>query len=190
MKIAARRPLAIVEHASAVARAAGESKFGGECRAALRRLIDAGMFMRGWKVSDATREPPHPYPLASRDTIVRAGVCQSKIDVNVTLAIDAYDAALAAIPDEAVREMLAGAPLVSTTVVGAKRVFVPTTNPTQQGHTVRDRLAIVREGDASESEFSCLRMTSNLVVATGVYLLTRGFGEDAPFDIDGLDEIM
>jgi hypothetical protein len=66
--------------------------------------------------------------------------------------------------------------------------FAPMLNE-EQGLTIEDRIGIISEGDISQNVFSCLRMSSNMIVATAYYFLVAVFQEDPPFPIHELDLI-
>jgi len=188
MQLVEVRSAGVSKHAAALrAAVAHDDAARAAARAALRLLLDAGMYMRGWKVSDATRAgPPHAYPLASAATTY-APESQDAVDVHVTLALAAYDEAVSAIPSAEVRHMVRAAPLLRADRNTANTTrFVPPVNPAEQGFTLEDRLSILREGAHSDTVFACLRMSSNFIVASAYYYLTAAL--DAPCDF-GISEL-
>lgn len=192
-------------HAKELAKAAerADAPTREAMREALTALLKAGMYMRGWGV--AAPPPAQPgneaqYPLRSVDTTY-APERQCEVDVNVTMAIHAYDGALEAIADPETRRLIRAAPLLkavrlrrgrggdAAVLDSAPAQFVPPLNGDQQGFSIEDRVAILREGEASETVFSCLRMSSNFIVASAYYYLSVSLREDPGFNIAELSEI-
>lgn len=155
-----------------------------EAADAASRLRDAAMYMRGWKVSEATSVPPHPYPLMSIDTTFPQDK-QGEIDCNVTAALLHLDAALAT-PGGIV---VSGMPLLSPSASSKTGMvsFLPTLSA-DQGFVVSDRLTIVRDGDAQGNPYSCMRMSSNLFATTAFFILSA-LGMDPGFSIRDLSII-
>jgi hypothetical protein len=152
---------------------------------ALERLLQLGMYMRGWKVSDATKNEGQ-YPLASIETTFSGGN-QSEVDIKVTEALHLYEEAVSNISSHIVRQFLRSSPLLRRIVTDTHVRFVPTLMA-DQGYTIEDRVAIIRTGEDG-SVFSCLRMSSNLIVSSAYYYLATSLGVDPGFDISKMSEI-
>jgi hypothetical protein len=170
--------------AAAAAAAGGGDADGRQVTEAFRALFRLAMFMRGWRGGDA------PLPLRSVDTTYDASE-QAAVEIRVAAAIIEYDEAVAAISDANLRRLVKSAPLLSArrTPKSGGAVFVPMRSA-EQGLTVEDRLAIVREGE-NGTIFSCLRMSSNLIAATAFHNLVYALRVNPPpMDISALDEIM
>lgn len=157
-----------------------------EVKRAFVLLNEIGMYMRGWKLRDGDS-----FPLKSMDTTYDLDK-QSIVDVNVTSAISEYEEAISSIKNPVIRRLVMQCPLLRLmkSSSGGYQNFTPTLNP-EQGFTVTERLEIVKRGDENESVFSCMRMSSNLLVASAYYYLTAAVGlTSPPFDISQLDEIL
>jgi hypothetical protein len=153
---------------------------------ALERLLQLGMYMRGWKVSDATKNGSR-YPLASIETTFAEGN-QYEVDIYVTEALNLYETAVSNISSHVVRQFVRSSPLLRKIVTADTLVrFVPTLTE-EQGYTIEDRVAIIRTGEAG-SVFSCMRMSSNFIVASAYYYLASSLGVDPGFDLSKMSEI-
>ena len=110
------------------------------------KLLELGMYMRGWKVSQNTENEPFPFPLSSSDSIVEPER-QPEVDLNVTIAIREYEESLDAITDSELRRLVRSAPLLRLISRGGTPSsplphFGATVN-IEQGLTVEDRIGIV-----------------------------------------------
>jgi hypothetical protein len=158
---------------------------------AFYKLLYAGLYMRGWKVVAASNGDNNAFPLRASET----GSTPDQfldIEMNVTTALNDFDDAVGSIESPNVRRLIRSATLLrATTQIGGgdKLIFRPVTN-LEQGFTIEDRISIVREGSGTDNIYSCLRMSSNLLVSSAWYYLLTVVGSDPGFDISDLDEIM
>lgn len=169
--------------ADAIAKTNSPSDTLDACVSVMTRLVEVGMYMRGWKISKSE------FPLVSIDTTYPAEK-QVDVEVNVALAIAAFDEEVEKI-DPGVKQLLKTAPLLfarPSAVPGGKKTLVPPINSEQQGSTIEERLAIVKAGEASGNIFACMRTSSNYILASAFGVL-NALGAAPPFDIEQLDDI-
>jgi hypothetical protein len=194
------RDIELSQHAQEILKMSSPSNNGGgdekvrdQTVRSFEQLLNLGMYMRGWKVSQSTEKSPHPFPLSSLDTIVEPER-QAEVDLNVTAAIAEYEKSIDEITNSEVRRLVRSAPLLrlisrggSGGTTGLLPHFGATVN-VEQGFTIEDRVGIVKDG-VEGSLFSCMRMSSNLLVASAYYYLITSLGHDPGFDISLMDEI-
>jgi hypothetical protein len=170
---------------------------------AYTKLLHMGMYMRGWKLKKDDDE--NRFPLTSIETNYEAER-QNDVDLNVSLATIEYTQSINSITDPTIRRLVRSSPLLRLIpckeinrrrqyeggVTVRNRSFAPVLDE-EQGLTVEDRVAIVIEGENSESIYSCMRMSSNFFVASAFYYLVIPLCQEhleSEIDINRLEEIM
>ncbi len=163
-----------------------------------KKIFKLGMNIRGWKgkaeVEKAKAEvEKRMYPLASEDTLFEEGSdVHDRITFRVAKTIIKLDAMIDGIPDECVKEAFYALPQFShRSFYGYGVLFVPSFIE-EQGSTLFERIELMKQGEESESIFSCLRTGSNFIIASAYFYATVLFDEDkiiTDFDISKLSEI-
>ena len=155
-----------------------------EIEASLHLLKEVGFYMRGWKLPKAYvpgREDV--LPLESADTVVDSEV-QGQIMVNVTDAIQRFEARLDTLPYQ-VRIPMMTLPLMMKCATTVSFTFVATTDH-DQGLTIMDRIRICKDGS---SIHACIRSSSNHFLSSAYYYLTVVLGQPPPFPIELMAQI-
>lgn len=132
----------------------------------LRRILEIGMFMRGWKVTS------DEYPLKSEETVW--GDREAEVSLNVSKALIEFNTLIERSDN---KEVLI-ATLVLPLVEYKSSSFVRSVD-VNQGLTIADKLRIIETPD---SIYACIRMSSNLLCATS-YKYLKTLGENPGFDI-------
>lgn len=136
---------------------------------ALNALLDAGMYMRSWK------GPPHPYPV-NRSEVDR----QDIIDRNTSLALIKFHEVNSQL-DPLIR--VDQLPLVKY----FKGHFVESDSK-YEGYTINDRIEIVNRGNNTREMSSCIRMSSNFIIASA-YRYLQILGNTPSFSINTLIDV-
>lgn len=151
-------------------------------------LRDVGMYMRGWKVSDATRQESDSldlkniWPLESCQTTYDP-LLQSEVDLLVTNS-------LAQLNDQFLKpggSIVASFPLLKKHIFQGALFYTPSLKR-DQGYTIQDRINIIRFGDSEENPHSCIRMSSNFILATSYFILSA-MNRDPGFSINQMSSI-
>lgn len=145
----------------------------------LNKLIEIGMYMRGWKVVCDS------YPLRESQTKVVEGAI-SKIEVNfVTSTSELYQILETYTEEE--KKILSNLPLMRISVTEDVQDFIVTPDK-DDGSSILDRLRIVSEGDKHKNMKSCIRVTSNILLVTA-YFYICSLGLPKPYNLNDLDHI-
>lgn len=136
---------------------------------ALNALLEAGMYMRAWK------GPPHPYPV-SRSEVDD----QQRIDKDTTIALIKFNELNSNLSKNLRIDTL---PLVKY----FKGHFVESDSK-YEGHTINDRIEIVNKGDSVREMSSCIRMSSNFIIASA-YRYLQILGKPPNFSIGNLIDV-
>jgi len=147
----------------------------------LYKILECGMYMRGWKVCSDT------YPLASKSTNHDEGI-QYQIEQNVHSSIDEVFNTLL-LYDDSVKNIVNILPLMKYTVNEKtnERHFIITPDP-EDGKSILERLQFVKSGDKHKNMKSCIRLSSNIVL-TSIYYYICSLGLFEPFRLEELEYI-
>jgi hypothetical protein len=148
------------------------------------KIIDTGMYMRGWKITN------DKYPLNETFTVPKGDIkpedIAHKIETNVFDSINEIFDRLEKYKDEE-KKVLNELPLMKMTINGGNISYIVSPDP-DDGSSIFERLRIVLNGDKHKNMKSCIRLTSNiLLVSAHYYLCSLGLPE--PFNIRELDHI-
>ena len=135
----------------------------------LKLLLDAGMYMRAWKGS------PHPYPIIKSEVDD-----QDRIDRDVSLALIKFSEANNQLDDNLKVDKL---PLTKY----IKGHFVESDSE-HEGYTIGDRIEIVTKGNRIKKMSSCIRLSSNFIVASA-YRYLQILGNPPNFSIGALIDV-
>lgn len=147
----------------------------------LRSLLEAGMCMRGWKVSTSEDF----YPIKSADTVTPVGK-QHLVDNECNNALHIYKESLDKCSKK-LQNKLKNLPLVCVQITNDKCDFKKSIHE-NDGVSVWDRYNIVLEGNKTNNMSSCIRMSSNWFVSSAYYYMVA-IGLDKPFNIADLSKI-
>ncbi len=147
----------------------------------LYKILECGMYMRGWKVSADT------YPLASISTNHTENL-QYQIELNVHNSIDNVFECTKTYNSE-VQKLFEELPLVKYTVSEktGERIFIVTPDP-EDGKSIFERMSFVKSGDKHKNTKSCIRLSSNILL-TSVYFYICALGIHEPFRLEELEYI-
>lgn len=140
---------------------------------ALNKVLELGMYMRGWR----KESEDEPFPLSNKQANFNSNLYH-KVEENVVQKSIEFTEFLEDNPD--IKEDVENLPLI-TYGEGKNNSFSRSTKP-EQGLTLKERLDIVAKGESDEDAYSCIRMSSNWIVATGYYYL-KLLGKKPSFDI-------
>lgn len=158
-----------------------ESKEKEIVKEALTKLLHAGMYMRGWKVSC----PDSVLPINSRDTITPTGK-QGEIDINTSQALKDLETHLG-LMCKSLGNKIKDLPLVYAQQ-GEGKTEYKQSNSENNGLTIWNRCEIVMRGESRDDQNSCIRLSSNWLVSSAYYYMAA-IGMDPPFDITKLSKI-
>lgn len=147
----------------------------------LYKILDCGMYMRGWKVSSEA------YPIASIHTNHKEDH-QFRIESNVHTSIEEVFNMLETYSDDS-KKLLNELPLLkySLNEKTGEYSFIVSPDP-EDGKTIIERLKIVKGGDKYKNMKSCIRVSSNIILSS-VYFYICSLGLYDPFRISDLDYI-
>ena len=145
----------------------------------LKALLDCSMYMRGWKVAKAALSD---YPILVKQTQSDPGE-SGKIDLNVSNSIMYFEDLLGSLPDN-ISDIVKNLPLMRLQLNGNDIHYQPSNNE-NQGITIYDRIKIVKKGDKTTEESSCIRLSSNWLAPSVYYYMTI-IGMPDPFNIRSL----
>jgi hypothetical protein len=151
----------------------------------LRKLLEMGMCMRGWKVSC----PESTFPLLSVSTVTPVGK-QEEIDDNVNYAIHEFKDNIAKMAkiNKNMANRIKNLPLVCVQKSAeGKSEFKQSVNPSD-GITIWDRIGIVCQGNVSTNTSACIRISSNWITASAYYYMIA-IGMPKAFNIEELSKI-
>jgi hypothetical protein len=146
----------------------------------LTKLLEAGMCMRGWKVSSPD------YPLISKDTVTPVGM-QHQVDVEVNASLHSFSDCVDKL-NVALARRIKNLTLVCIQDSPGKVLEFKQSSEPKNGLTIWDRYNIVIKGEESDNMSSCIRLTSNWFVSSAYYYLVA-LGLERPFDITQLAKI-
>lgn len=154
-----------------------------QIRNTFQKLLDAGMYMRGWKVSC----PKDKLPLQSIDTVTPLGR-QDEVSDYTNFGLAEFRDSLNKLSTE-VSSKIKNLPLVCAqyNIDEKKPDFIQSVSP-EDGLTIWDRYLIVKEGESSRKVSACIRMTSNWFVSSAYYYMSA-IGMEKSFDICQMSKI-
>lgn len=120
------------------------------CQEILTKILELGMYMRGWKVSSDT------YPLSSSDCMVEPSQIYVR-DYNVSIAYNDLDQC--SLEYENISKVILNLPLLQY----RDGKFIQS-DTSEHGFTIKDRLDIVRNDE--DNIYACVRMSSNYICAS------------------------
>ena len=147
----------------------------------LYKILEAGMYMRGWKVSSEA------YPIKSIATNHTEDK-QYQIEINVHNSIDDIFKSILTYSED-IQKVIKTLPLQKYSVNDktGERFFIVSPDP-DDGKSVFERLEYVREGDKHKNTKSCIRLSSNIILSTMYYYICS-LGLNEPFRMSELDYI-
>jgi hypothetical protein len=147
----------------------------------LYKILEAGMYMRGWKVSSET------YPIKSIATNHMEDK-QYQIETNVHTSINDIFNNVHTYSED-IQKVLKTLPLQKYSVneKTGERFFIVSPDP-DDGKSILERLDYVREGDKHKNSKSCIRLSSNIILSSMYYYICA-LGLNEPFKINELDYI-
>lgn len=150
---------------------------------AFQKLMNAGMYMRGWKVSCSEDK----LPLQSIDTVTPIGK-HNEVSDYTSFALAEFRDSLDKLPTS-ISSKIKNLPLVCAqyNIDEKKPDFIQSMSP-EDGLTIWDRYLIVKEGENSKKVSACIRMTSNWFVSSSYYYMTV-IGMERIFDICQMSKI-
>ena len=143
----------------------------GCIRNALLKLFELAMFMRGWRRFTA-------FPISGNQSVTD----QNQIDANVTEALNIFESTCAAMGP-------LGSMLLDLPLLDYRAGEYVASADASQGYTIRERLAIVKQGDNAATMNSCIRISSNWLAASA-HRYMQVVAMPAPFEIESLRRIM
>jgi hypothetical protein len=138
-------------------------------RAAIKLLMDMGMYMRGWNGRDS-----YPVELCLVSN-------QIEVDVKVTEAIALFEETCSNLG--ATGQIILNLPLLKY----FNKAYIISNND-HEGTTIGARVAIVKGGENLDASFSCIRLSSNWICSTA-YRVMQILGMLPSFQIDKLRHI-
>jgi hypothetical protein len=145
----------------------------------LIKLLEMGMYMRGWKVSCDT------FPIESVKTVTPLER-QNEVNDYTNHSIHIFKESLDLLPD-LIKSKIKLLPLVCYQKSGSKIEFKKSLS-TSDGLTISDRISIIIGGDLNNNPASCIRLSSNWIVSSAYYYLFT-VCEIKLFDISKLSKI-
>jgi hypothetical protein len=157
------------------------SSYKEEIRNVFTKLMDAGMYMRGWKVSC----PEDKLPLQSVDTVTS---CLDEVSDYTNFGLVEFRDSLDKL-EVGISSQIKRLPLVYVQYnIDEKKPDFLQSMSTDDGLTIWDRFLIVKEGEKSRKTSACIRMTSNWFVSSAYYYMTA-IGMERNFDICHMSKI-
>lgn len=131
----------------------------------LNSLLHVGMYMRGWSGQK-------DFPLGNYYT---KQITHEEIEEKTSAEIIKFESLCESLNDKGIN-------ILNLPLVIFKGGEYQTSNTEDEGLTIGDRLAIVKEGDKSDTMNSCIRLSSNWICST-CHKYTTALGFVDPFDI-------
>lgn len=150
----------------------------------LHKVMECGMYMRGWKVVSESDK----YPLSEEQTKLFNSDFQFKIEEKVFESINALKEYLDSDQlNEDEKSILKSLPLMKFSHEGETKIFVLTPDP-EDGTSIMHRLEIVLDGNKYKNMKSCIRLSSNILLSS-VYFYLCSLGLPEPFNIFEVENI-
>ncbi len=153
----------------------------------LSKLMDAGMYMRGWKVSSGIPQKPQ-LPIRSVDTVIPPRL-QDEVSKNTLECIAELETLMGNLKQN-YATLLKSLPLVIYQTSSDGKLSFKESTDSDEGFTIWQRINIVKKGDFDyTNSCSCIRLSSNWICSSAYYYLVVGLGYPALFDITELAKI-
>ena len=149
-------------------------------KSTLNKLLDIGMYMRGWKVSCDEKT----LPLKSERTATPPGRENEVIDL-VNHSIHLFRESFSELGND-IESLIKNLTLVRYQITNNTIEFKQSNH--KDGLTIWDRIIIVIQGNETNNVAACIRMTSNWLVSSAYYYLSI-LGIPKTFDISELSLI-
>jgi hypothetical protein len=154
----------------------------------LTKVLECGMYMRGWKVVNEESKGVPLYPLSEDQTKLMNSDFQFKIEEKVFESINALKTYLDSDQlCEEERKILKMLPLMKFSHEGETKIFVLTPDP-EDGTSILHRLEIVLDGNKYKNMKSCIRLSSNIILSS-VYFYSCSLSLPEPFNIFEMENI-
>ena len=136
-------------------------------------LLESGYYMRGWKI--------HTDNLPIKDATYDINR-QHDVEQNTSESLYNLNEFFENLPEK-IKNIIKKLPLMYAKNKGIiEKSFITSSNP-EDGITIIDRIKIVKSGEITNNQSSCIRLSSNWFLFTGYYYLHEVFEEPEPFDI-------
>lgn len=143
----------------------------------LINLLEIGYYMRGWKINNLD------LPLNKYKTIYDLDK-QVTVELNTTNSIIEFEKTLDLLKSSTIYDLFINLPILCVNISDNTYIFKTSSNP-EMGISIIDRINIAKNGT---SEYSCIRMTSNWLVASAYYYI-KLTDKKEPFNILELSDI-
>lgn len=149
----------------------------------LYKILEAGMYMRGWKVIGGDK-----FPLTEDQTKLFNSDLQYEIEKQVhTSILDTQGWIDSDRLNEDERKTLKNLPLMKFSHEKDNKIFILTPDP-DDGSSMMERLQIVLDGNKHKNMKSCIRLSSNILLHS-VYFYICSLGLPEPYNIFELEHI-
>jgi hypothetical protein len=129
------------------------------------KLLHASMYMRGWKIPGVNM-----YPLRSSDTHYSRNLYQDMVERQTAESIHEFKECTNQL-HISIRDTIMYLPLMNfRSAINGDIEFYASTN-SEVGMTIWDKIQIVSLGDDSDNINSCIRMSSNWLLATAYFYM-------------------
>ncbi len=154
----------------------GEKQLKDDIQATVNRLMELGMYMRGW-LGGLESYPIEDCPVHD----------QTEVDINVSKALYEFEVIISNLGTKA---LLGGVGKIIMDIPLSKYLngeYIISNLP-EEGLTIGERLNIVKSGESSQGTTSCIRLSSNWICSTA-YRIMLVLGMIPNFQIDKLRHI-
>lgn len=142
----------------------------------LYKILDAGMYMRGWKISSEN------YPLNETETITLEN--NQQVETNVNTSINDIFELMEKYPLD-IQDELFNLPLMRYMDLEKEFIVSPDKD---DGKSIFERLDFVRQGFIHKNMKSCIRVSSNIILSS-IYYYICALNLPEPFNISELQII-
>lgn len=131
-----------------------------------RKVLYVGYYMRGWKVRGDYKISLDELPISSLKTTFDIDKTED-VFMNTSIAIIDFEKYLSDV-DSRTKAFFLKLPLLCVKIEGTKCTYT-VSNDESKGFTIYERIMIAKSG---EGDASCIRMTSNWLLASAYYYIT------------------
>lgn len=142
----------------------------------VKLLFDSGMYMRGWNGID-----DYPVERAPQEDSIMIDLKLKNIFIQIDNAMEELQKII--IDNVNMKDLFLELPLIR--FIGGE---FQASNDTHEMLTLFDRIDLVKKGESASNMASCIRLSSNWIVASGYYYL-KGLGLTPNFNINCLAHI-
>jgi hypothetical protein len=146
-----------------------QSKSGNSVIETLTALLEAGMYLRAW------RGPPHPYPILKSEVDN-----QQRVERDSTLALIKFN--------ELNNSLADGLKVDSLPLTKYFKGHFVESDSKYEGYTINDRIEIINKGDNVREMSSCIRLSSNFIIASA-YRYLQILGHQPSFSINTMIDV-